>query len=46
VASEIQRYLAGHLLDTSTTLLLALEMHPRIVQERLGHADISITPGR
>jgi integrase len=28
---------------TSATLLLAQGVHPKIVQERLGHADISMT---
>jgi site-specific recombinase XerD len=28
------------------TLLLAQGVHPKIVQERLGHADISMTPNR
>jgi hypothetical protein len=31
---------------TSATLLLAQGVHPRIVQERLGHADISMTLNR
>jgi integrase len=31
---------------TSATLLLAQGVHPKIVQERLGHADISMTPNR
>jgi site-specific recombinase XerD len=30
----------------SATLLLAQGAHPRIVQERLGHADISMTLNR
>jgi integrase len=28
---------------TCATLLLAQEVHPKIVQERLGHANISVT---
>ena len=28
---------------TNATLLLALGIHPKIVQERLGHSDIGIT---
>jgi integrase len=31
---------------TSATLLLAQGVHPKIVQERLGHADISMTLNR
>jgi integrase len=31
---------------TSATLLLAQGMHPTIVQERLGHADIAMTLNR
>jgi integrase len=31
---------------TSATLLLGQGVHPRIVQERLGHADISMTLNR
>lgn len=31
---------------TSATLLLAKGIHPKIVQERLGHADISMTLNR
>jgi integrase len=31
---------------TSATLLLAEGVHPKIVQERLGHADVSITLNR
>jgi len=30
---------------TSATLALAGGMHPKVVQERLGHATISQTPG-
>ncbi len=33
----------GH---TRATMLLAERMHPKIVQERLGHADISMTLNR
>lgn len=43
--------LAGHLRvhdlrHTSATLLLGQGVHPRIVQERLGHADIAMTLNR
>ncbi len=31
---------------TSATLLLAEGVHPKIVQERLGHADIAMTLNR
>ncbi|MGB3330482.1 MAG: tyrosine-type recombinase/integrase [Thermomicrobiales bacterium] len=31
---------------TSATLLLAQGVHPKIVQERLGHADITMTLNR
>jgi integrase len=31
---------------TSATLLLAQGVHPKIVQERLGHADIAATLNR
>jgi integrase len=31
---------------TSATLLLAEGVHPNIVQERLGHADVSMTLNR
>lgn len=31
---------------TSATMLLAQGVHPKIVQERLGHADISVTLNR
>jgi integrase len=31
---------------TSATLLLAQEVHPKIVQERLGHAGIAMTRNR
>jgi integrase len=31
---------------TSATLLLAQGVHPKTVQERLGHADISMTLNR
>ena len=31
---------------TSATLLLAQGVHPKIVQERLGHADIAMTLNR
>jgi integrase len=31
---------------TSASLLLAQGVHPKIVQERLGHADISMTLNR
>jgi integrase len=31
---------------TSATLLLAQGVHPKIVQERLGHTDISMTLNR
>lgn len=31
---------------TAATLMLALGEHPKIVQERLGHSDISMTLGR
>ncbi|HTK75455.1 MAG TPA: site-specific integrase, partial [Gemmataceae bacterium] len=30
---------------TSATLLLGLGVHPKVVQERLGHSNISITLG-
>jgi integrase len=29
---------------TSVTLLLELGVHPKVVQDRLGHSQISITP--
>jgi integrase len=35
-----------NLRPTSATLLLAQGVHPKIVQERLGHADISMTLNR
>lgn len=31
---------------TSATLMLANNIHPKIVQERLGHSDVSMTLNR
>jgi integrase len=55
LASRFQRLIARagvpkirihDLRHTSATLMLANNVHPKIVQERLGHADVSMTLNR
>ena len=44
--AEVPRIRFHDLRHTSATLLLAQDVHPKIVQERLGHADIGMTLNR
>jgi integrase len=44
--AEVPRIRFHDLRHTSATLLLAQDIHPKIVQERLGHADIGMTLNR
>lgn len=45
-AAGVPRIRFHDLRHTSATLLLASGVHPRVVQERLGHSDIAMTLGR
>jgi integrase len=45
-AAEVPRIRFHDLRHTSATLLLAQDVHLKIVQERLGHADIGMTLNR
>jgi integrase len=45
-AAQLPKIRFHDLRHTSATLLLAKGVHPKIVQERLGHADISMTLNR
>jgi integrase len=45
-AADVPRIRFHDLRHTSATLLLAQDIHPKIVQERLGHADIGMTLNR
>lgn len=45
-AARLPRLRLHDLRHTAATLMLANGEHPKIVQERLGHADISMTLGR
>jgi integrase len=42
-ASKLPMIRLHDLRHTSATIALAAGVHPKVVQERLGHADISIT---
>jgi integrase len=44
--AEVPKIRFHDLRHTCATLLLAEDVHPKIVQERLGHADISMTLNR
>jgi integrase len=44
--TEVPRIRFHDLRHTSATLLLAQDIHPKIVQERLGHSDIGMTLNR
>jgi integrase len=44
--AEVPRIRFHDLRHTSATLLLAQDVHPKIVQERLGHSDIGMTLNR
>ena len=45
-SSAVPRIRLHDLRHTSATLLLAEGVHPKIVQERLGHSDIGMTLNR
>lgn len=45
-AAGVPRIRFHDLRHTSATLLLSSGVHPRVVQERLGHSDIAMTLGR